>query len=84
MRSAQICIIGYFIVYVIHGGGDGYGYPAFGTANTFELQWMAPILARNLIGTWLICGFWDWILYFSPLAKRFEPYKIVKEYPTID
>jgi len=43
---------------------------------------MMPILLRNLIGTWLICGFWDWILYYSPLAASFKPYKIIEDYPT--
>ena len=42
-------------------------YPAFGPGKEFHLDWMALIVARNLIATWVICGFWDWFLYFSPL-----------------
>ena len=47
-------------------------YPAFGPAVTWSWEWMWPILLRNVIGTWLICGGWDWLLYFSPLSKKFE------------
>ena len=44
----------------------------------FQLSWMIPILLRDLIFTILICGFWDWLLYFSPLKKNFEKFKINK------
>ena len=47
-------------------------YPAFGPAVTWSWEWMWPILLRNVIGTWLICGGWDWLLYFSPLSKKLE------------
>lgn len=43
---------------------------------------MWPILLRNMIGTWMVCGFWDWFLYFSPIKDNFKPFKIVPEYPT--
>ena len=33
---------------------------------------MIPIIARNLIGTIILCGFWDWLLYFSPLKSKFH------------
>ena len=42
-------------------------YPAFGPGKDFTMDWMLLIVARNLIATWVICGFWDWFLYFSPL-----------------
>ena len=45
-------------------------YPAFGPGKDFTLDWMLLIVARNLLATWLICGFWDWFLYFSPLQVR--------------
>ena len=35
------------------------------------------------MGTWLICGGWDWILYYSPIAKYFKPYKLIDEYPSL-
>mmetsp|Transcript_42100 Transcript_42100/g.51080 ORF Transcript_42100/g.51080 Transcript_42100/m.51080 type:complete len:378 (-) Transcript_42100:205-1338(-) len=58
-------------------------YPAFGAAaGGFDVRWMLPILARNLLGTWAICGFWDWILYFSPLKERLAPYKLNPKYPS--
>jgi len=67
----------------VYGGDDGYQYPAYGRAAEWELEWMWPILLRNLVGTWLICGGWDYILYYSPLAPAFKPYKLVDEYPTL-
>ena len=42
-------------------------YPAFGPGKDFSMDWMLLIVGRNLIATWIICGFWDWFLYFSPL-----------------
>jgi len=41
------------------------------------------MLARNLIATWAICMTWDYVLYFSPLAPAFKPYKIIDEYPSL-
>ena len=35
---------------------------------------MIPIIVRNLIGTLVICGFWDWLLYFSPLKSKFHKF----------
>jgi len=37
---------------------------------------MWPLMARNLIGTMLLCGLWDWILYFSPLKDRLHDFKV--------
>ena len=39
-----------------------------------EISWMIPIIARNLIGTIILCGFWDWLLYFSPLKSKFHKF----------
>ena len=61
---------------------DNYNYPGYGRGKSLSLDWVLPIMYRNLIGTWLICGFWDWILYFSPLKYKFEKYKFTKEYPS--
>lgn len=75
--------LAYLAIYYVHGGDDWRGYAAYGKAKTFEWEWMWPYLVRNLIGTFVICFVWDWILYFSPLAPIFKPYKIVDEYPSI-
>ena len=57
--------LAYLTLFYLHD--DSNPYPAFGLAKEFKFNWMAPIIARNLIGTVVICGFWDWFLYFSPL-----------------
>lgn len=44
---------------------------------------MGPILIRNLLATWIICGAWDWFLYFSPLTEKLQPYKITQARPSI-
>ena len=41
---------------------------------------MIPIIARNLIGTLILCGFWDWLLYFSPLKTKFHKLGFQKGY----
>ena len=48
-------------------------YPAFGRAATLSADWMVPILVRNVLSAWLICGLWDWFLYFSPLKQKASP-----------
>ena len=52
-------------------------YPAFGPAETWSWTWIWPILLRNIIGTWLICGGWDWLLYFSPLSEKLKKVLVV-------
>jgi len=42
-------------IYVLHEDGQ---YPAFGPGKELKLEWMLPILIRNLFGAWIICGFW--------------------------
>jgi len=61
----------------------GQEYPAFGPGATLSFDWMWPILARNLLATWLICGFWDWFLYFSPLKAKLHKYKLNPVYPSM-
>ena len=34
------------------------------------MDWVAHIFLRNVVATLVICGFWDWFLYFSPLAAK--------------
>ena len=57
--------LAYLTLFYLHDENDP--YPAFDLAKEFQTNWMAPIIARSLIGTVVICGFWDWFLYFSPL-----------------
>ena len=35
------------------------------------------------MATLAICGFWDWFLYFSPLAAKLHKYKINPVYPSM-
>ena len=58
--------LAYLTLFYLHDESDP--YPAFGLAKDLKINWMGPIIARNLIGTVVICGFWDWFLYFSPLS----------------
>ena len=62
----------------------GQEYPAFGPAKQLAWSWMWPILARNLVATWVICGFWDWFLYFSPLKDKLHKYKMNPVYPSME
>ena len=66
-------------VVVMHPDGD---YPAYGPAKEFAWSWMWPILVRDIIATWVICGFWDWFLYFSPLKQKLHKYRIESKYPS--
>ena len=50
----------------------------FFLARSFDLDWMWPLMARNLIGTFLLCGVWDWILYFSTLKERLHQFKVIQ------
>ena len=58
-------------------------YPAFGSAKTLEFSWMWPIILRNLFATWVICGGWDYFLYFSPLKDKMKPFKLNPKYPSM-
>jgi len=46
-------------------------------------SWLTPILIRNILSTWAICGLWDWVLYFSPLKERLSEFKITAAYPPL-
>ena len=45
-------------------------------AETLSLDWIAPILMRNVLACWVICGFWDWFLYLSPWQKKLSKFKV--------
>lgn len=78
LGSVRSFLLAYFIMFYIHGGKN---YPAFGTAVEWNLSWMWPIFLRNFLGAWIICGTWDYILYYSSLAPAFKPFKICQKYP---
>ena len=50
------------------------------TGKNLNWEWMQPILVRNVIATLVICGFWDWFLYFSPLKDKLHKYKVESFY----
>ena len=77
--STRNFLIGLFCVYGLY---DGDNYPAFGRAAEFSLSWMWPIVLRNILGTWLLCGSWDWWLYFGPVKDKLENFKIFPKYPS--
>ena len=60
----------------------GAQYPAFGDARDLQWSWMWPLLTRNILATWIICGFWDWFLYFSPYKNKLHKYKMNHKYPS--
>ena len=63
-------------------GKFGLVYPAFGGGVEFSADWMSHILLRNLLASLLICGTWDWFLYFSPLHPKLAKYKMSPAYPS--
>merc|ERR1711936_127232 len=78
LGSIRSYLVAYVIVFYIHGDD----YPAFGAATTLSWSWMWPLLVRNILSAWAVCGFWDWLMYLSPLAARFKPFKINPKLPT--
>lgn len=74
-------ILACFCIYYLYPDNP---YPGMSNeAKEFRLDWMLPILIRNIVATILICGFWDWFLYFSPLKQKLHKYKITKAYPSL-
>ena len=43
-------------------------------AQVISIYSKSPLLfsCRNVAAAWAICGFWDWLMYLSPLAHRFQ------------
>lgn len=60
--------LAYATIYFLHDSEKP--YPAFGGASELKFDWMWPIVLRNTIATLVICGFWDWFLYFSPMQVK--------------
>merc|ERR1711962_1641904 len=72
LGSIRSFLVAYVIVFYIHGDD----YPAFGAATTLSWSWMWPLLVRNILSAWAVCGFWDWLMYLSPLAARCQVVKL--------
>ena len=72
---AWLCLYGFSF------DGSSTVYPAFGAASEWNWSWMGPIILRNVLATWLVCGFWDWFLYFSPWSVQLKPFKFNPDYP---
>ena len=74
-------VLAYACIYMLYDEENP--YPAFGPAKELKLSWMMPIIIRDLIATAVICGFWDWFLYFSPAKEKLHKYKINHIYPSM-
>ena len=48
------------------------------SGETLQLSWIVPILLRNVLACWAICGFWDWFLYLSPWQKKLAKFKVTR------
>ena len=53
-----------------------------GASQGFAMSWIAPIVLRDLALMLIICGGWDYLLYFSPLRNRLRAFKFCNEYPS--
>jgi len=73
---------------ITYGFYDGWDYPAFGRAKTLEFSWIWPIIARDVVATWVICGCWDFLLYggfgSKALKQKLFKFKINPVYPSMD
>merc|ERR1711936_1196283 len=80
--AARSWTLAYLCIYYLPGK-FGMVYPAFGPAAEFSVGWMSHIVIRNVVATLLICGGWDWFLYFSPLQAKLHKYKMNPVYPSM-
>jgi len=74
-------LVAYACIFYLPGLSGLEAYPALGPAKIISFDWIAHILTRNLLATWIICGMWDWFLYFSPLKNKLHKYKMNPVYP---
>jgi sterol desaturase/sphingolipid hydroxylase (fatty acid hydroxylase superfamily) len=81
--ALRSCLQAYAAMYLLFDGESGSNaYPAFRQGLRFDIAWMLPILLRNLLAAWIICGFWDWYLYFSPMSRSLHKHKMTDLIPT--
>ena len=59
-----------------------YTVPSFDEAKTYQFNWVMTIVARDLAMLYILCGGWDWLLYFSPFASRLHKFKYNPKYPS--
>ena len=78
--AARSFAIAVCIITVLHDEENP--YPAYGPAREFKTEWILPLVFRNVLATWAICGFWDWFLYFSPLKEKLHKLKLNPKYPS--
>jgi len=81
--AARSFSLAYICIYHLPAQWGLEAYPAFGPAREWRLDWMMHIIVRNVVATLVICGFWDWFLYFSPLQSKLHKYKMNPVYPSM-
>jgi len=81
VASLRSFLMAYAVVNWLHDEENP--YPAWGKGETLHLNWIVPILIRNVLACWGICGFWDWFLYLSPWQKKLAKFKMNPAYPSI-
>eukprot|EP00438_Fugacium_kawagutii_P014725 Skav202449 [mRNA] locus=scaffold149:47400:50961:+ [translate_table: standard] len=81
VASLRSFLLGYLAITATDSPLHPKEYPAYGAASVWSFQWMWPILLRNLLATWIICGFWDWFLYLSPMKEAGK--KLSWKYPPV-
>ena len=80
MASLRNTFLGFLAVFALYPSFTD--YPAYGAAKTFNWVWMKPIILRNIVGTLVVCGIWEWFLYFSPFHAKMFKYKFTPVYPS--
>jgi len=75
-------MLAYLCIYHLPQACGLEAYPAFGPGKVYSANWISHILLRNVLATWVICGFWDWFLYFGPVKDKLHKYKMNPVYPS--
>jgi len=81
VASIRSFLMAYAVVYWLHDESNP--YPAWGRGASLSLDWILPMLVRNVLSCWAICGFWDWFLYLSPWQKKLHKFKMNPVYPSM-
>ena len=81
LGSLRSFLLAMFVIHFVHG--DYFGLVDGHQLKITDFSWQWPIFVRNLVGCWIICGGWDYFLYFSSFAEMMRPYKIYDKYPTM-